>query len=165
MFGGKTKHKPYLPPIFFLTLRDGPWEIHIHGPHGSAGCKHIHITRNGLKGEYSWSVNGTQHDKHKFPSNEKWIKRAKTIAAEHLNVPASTLQFLTSATISTQHALIEIIWNKSLYALVASGKGTSFVVLSSQDGSANFMIINKRETQQSALPHGFVGHGKTEGEP
>ena len=59
--------------------------------------KHIHIKRKkDLKGEYSWNIDGSRHDKHKFPANEKMIKRAKEIAAEKLRVPIHTLRFITT---------------------------------------------------------------------
>lgn len=136
-------------PLFFLTLRNGAWEVRVHKPPISPGWRHIHITAKRLKGEYSWNINGSRHDKHKFPINDKWIKRAKTLAAQHLNVPVDTLQFLTSAAISSRQIILEIFWENDLQVLVAGGKGASLAVLSSQDGSVHFMIVKKSSSRRS----------------
>lgn len=81
-----------------LTTTEGDWTISVHSPHGSKpyNRKHVRITKkHGLKGEYLWNVDGTRHDAHKFPKNEKYIKRAKDLAASALNIPVGSLQLLT----------------------------------------------------------------------
>jgi hypothetical protein len=81
-----------------ITARSdgGGWVVRRDAAHGNVpnAQRHVHITRRGLGGEYSWNVNGTRHDEHKFPSSEKCIKRAKEIAAKHLGVPEHTLQLI-----------------------------------------------------------------------
>lgn len=84
--------------IFFLAMKVGPWRIRIDRRHGPEAHhqEHVHISRNGLKGEYSWNRDGTRHDKHRFPASEQQIGRAKELAASALNIPKSTLQFITA---------------------------------------------------------------------
>lgn len=79
-------------------MKVGPWRIRIDKRHGSEAHhqEHVHISRNGLKGEYSWNKDGTRHDKHRFPASEQQINRAKELAAGTLNIPQSTLQFITA---------------------------------------------------------------------
>jgi hypothetical protein len=76
------------------------WTVKLHKPHGNVpnAQRHVHITRKNLCGVYSWNIDGTRHDKHKFPTNEKWIKKARKIASEQLRVPESALQFLIGIT-------------------------------------------------------------------
>jgi hypothetical protein len=80
-----------------LTKHDGDWTISVHPRHGSKGHdqKHVHIKKRGLKGEYSWNMDGSRHDKHKFPVSEQCISRARDLAANSLKIPVSTLQFIT----------------------------------------------------------------------
>ena len=80
--------------LFALTRHEGPWIIHIHGPHLAEGYRHVHITRNRLGGTYSWNLDGSRHDKNDFPANEKFIKKAKRIAERHLGVAKGTLSFI-----------------------------------------------------------------------
>lgn len=79
-------------------MKAGPWRIRIDKRHGPEAHhqEHVHISRNGLKGEYSWNKDGTRHDKHRFPTSEQQINRAKELAASALNIPQSTLQFITA---------------------------------------------------------------------
>ena len=95
----------------FLALwiqAKGGWEYRIDNPKHHSGQKHIHIRRKrGLKGEYSWNIDGSRHDEHKYPSNEKMIKRAKEIASEKLNIPVDVLQLITS--LSAKQPAIVII--------------------------------------------------------
>lgn len=79
-------------------MKVGPWRIRIDKRHGPEAHhqEHVHISRNGLKGEYSWNKDGTRHDKHRFPASEQQINRAKELAASTLNIPQSTLQFVTA---------------------------------------------------------------------
>jgi hypothetical protein len=86
------------------------WSVRIDRPHsGPHAQKHVHVFHRNLKGEYSWNIDGTRHDKHKFPASEQQIGRAKELGSQALNVPVSTLQFLTAVrgghriTISTNH--------------------------------------------------------------
>ena len=81
--------------LYALTFREGNWYIRIDPPHVSGGQRHVHITAGRVRGEYSWNVDGTRHDKHKFPANEKAIHAAKRLAAKHLGVSAAQLSFLT----------------------------------------------------------------------
>lgn len=81
-----------------LTMKDGDWTIYVHSRHGSKDHdrRHVHITKRGLRGEYSWNEDGARHDKHGFPSNEQCISRARDLAANALNIPANTLQLITN---------------------------------------------------------------------
>ncbi|WP_371867381.1 DUF6367 family protein [Pseudoduganella guangdongensis] len=80
-----------------MTTRIGDWTVSVHSRHGSKehDRKHVHIKKRGLGGEYSWNVDGTRHDSHRFPAGEQCIKRAKELAANALNIPANTMQLLT----------------------------------------------------------------------
>lgn len=82
--------------VFHLTSNVGDWTINTHSRHGSqAHAKnHVHISKRGLKGKYSWNIDGTRHDQHKFPPNEDCIKRAKDLAASALGIPIGILQLI-----------------------------------------------------------------------
>ncbi len=82
--------------LFALTLREGAWIIQIHGPHVAEGKRHVHITTKKVRGTYSWNVDGSRHDKHRFPKSENAIKAAKRLAANHLGIPERQLSFLTT---------------------------------------------------------------------
>jgi hypothetical protein len=83
--------------LHILTSRIGDWTVSVHPRHGSKDHdrKHVHIKKRGLGGEYSWNVDGTRHDKHRFPTEEQCIKKAKDLAANALNINANTLQLVT----------------------------------------------------------------------
>jgi len=74
------------------------WTVRLDAPHGNApnAQRHVHITRRKLGGEYSWNIDGSRHDRHRFPLNEKCIKRAKEIAASRLRIPITALQLATA---------------------------------------------------------------------
>lgn len=91
----------------FLTLREGPWIIHIHGPHTAKGHRHIHMKRRKLDGEYSWNIDGTRHDEHRFPKTENSIKAAKKMAAKHLGIDPSILHFIVAEPIVHVDLFIE----------------------------------------------------------
>jgi hypothetical protein len=40
--------------------------------------RHVHISRRKLGGEYSRNVDGTRHDKRRFPPSDKYMNRAQT---------------------------------------------------------------------------------------
>ena len=82
--------------LYCLTKKIGDWTIRIDSTHGNVpqGQKHAHIVKRGLSGEYSWNVDGSRHDSHKFPLSERCIKAAKGHAATALNVPASSLSLI-----------------------------------------------------------------------
>lgn len=85
-----------MPQTITARGERGGWVVRRDAPHGNVpnAQRHVHITRRGLGGEYSWNADGTRHDEHRFPPNEKCIKRAKEIAARHLRVSESTLQLI-----------------------------------------------------------------------
>lgn len=87
-------------PIFLACwVAEGEWEVRVDGPHQANGQRHVHIRRKrGRKGEYSWNIDGSRHDEHRFPINEGMIARAKEIAAGKLRVTEESLQLLTSLT-------------------------------------------------------------------
>ncbi|EGU4189944.1 hypothetical protein HWU03_004149 [Vibrio parahaemolyticus] len=74
------------------------WSVRVDSRHGDKDYhrKHVHISKKGIKGEYSWNDDGTRHDKHNFPNNEKSIGKAKKLAADALSVPVSSLEFITA---------------------------------------------------------------------
>ena len=85
--------------LFAFWVRDGKWEFRIDTPHlpHPLGQRHIHVRRRrGGKGEFIWNVDGSRHDKHKFPPSDAQIKRAREIAGEYLRVDPVSLQFITS---------------------------------------------------------------------
>ena len=99
---------PRTPEILmFLTLREGPWTIHIHGPRTAEGHRHIHIKRKKLGGEYSWNIDGKRHDKHRFPKTDNSIKAAKELAAKHLGIDSSILHFIVAEPIVHMELFIE----------------------------------------------------------
>jgi hypothetical protein len=79
-----------------LVKKIGDWSIWIHPPHGPKDYhrKHVHITKRGLQGEYSWNIDGTRHDDHRFPTPEKCISSAKQHAASALGIPIGSLQLI-----------------------------------------------------------------------
>lgn len=84
--------------IFFASnAKVGKWIVRVDKPRTSNKYDqlHVHVTRSKLKGEYSWNLDGSRHDKHRFPTNEHGIVKAKELAAEALNAPVHTLQLLT----------------------------------------------------------------------
>lgn len=82
--------------LYCLSKQVGDWKIRIDSPHGNVprGQKHVHIAKMRLSGEYSWNVDGSRHDAHKFPLSGQCIKAAKGHAATALDVPASSLSFI-----------------------------------------------------------------------
>ena len=89
-----------MPEIFcYISTKElGQWRIKIHGPHGakSFNQKHVHLWRKGLNGEYSWNIDRSRHDKHRFPASDQQMKRAKEIASKALRIPIGTLQLLVA---------------------------------------------------------------------
>lgn len=76
---------PYSELVFAYWVCDGEWEVRIDGPHLNPplGQRHVHIRkRKGRKGEYSWNLDGTRHDKGKFPRNEQGIEAARANASK-----------------------------------------------------------------------------------
>jgi hypothetical protein len=82
--------------LMFLTFREGPWTIQIHTAHTTKGQQHIHLSRKKLRGEYAWNIDGTRHDKHKFPNLEQAINAAKKIGAKRLGIDLSILRFVVA---------------------------------------------------------------------
>lgn len=82
-----------LPILMAYRLQDGPWEIRIDARHTRHGMRHIHLRRKGLRGEYSWNVDGTRHDVHRFPTMESALAAAKKCAAKHLHVGVEVFRF------------------------------------------------------------------------
>lgn len=79
-----------------LIRRDGDWTIRVDPPHGPQEHhrKHVHIKKRGLQGEYSWNMDGSRHDKHRFPPSEACISAARRHAALALGIPVASLSFL-----------------------------------------------------------------------
>ncbi len=85
------------PVVLCLWVREGEWEVQVHGRHVPPGQRHVHVRRRRKrKGEYSWNVDGTRHDKNAFPVSEKELSAAKALAAKRLRVDPSILRLLTS---------------------------------------------------------------------
>lgn len=85
--------------LLHFAYKVGGWSVRLDSRHGAAEHhkKHVHLTCKNLGGEYSWNIDGTRHDKRRFPLAGQKLKRAKQIAAEALGVSESLLQFVTSA--------------------------------------------------------------------
>lgn len=79
-----------------ITKIAGPWRITIHPQHGNAthAQRHVHIVRQDIKGEYSWNVDGTPHDRHKFPQDLAQVQAAKEHAATALKIDIGDLTYL-----------------------------------------------------------------------
>ncbi|MDQ1339983.1 MAG: hypothetical protein QG567_1139 [Campylobacterota bacterium] len=90
----KISEEDSLVFLYALTERYKGWEITIHSQHGpnESHKKHIHL-KNG-KIEYSWNIDGTRHDNHRFSKNEKSIETAKDIASKKLGIDRNILQFI-----------------------------------------------------------------------
>ena len=82
--------------LYCLSKQVGDWKIRIDSPHGNTpdSQKHVHISKTRLHGEYSWNVDGSRHDAHKFPMSEQCIKAAMRHAATALDIPSSSLSFI-----------------------------------------------------------------------
>jgi hypothetical protein len=82
--------------LYCLSKQVGDWKIRIDPPHSKVpqAQKHVHIKKTRLSGEYSWNVDGSRHDAHKFPSSQKCIKAAKGHAATALGVSTMSLSFI-----------------------------------------------------------------------
>lgn len=80
-----------------MIIHDGQWSIRVDKQFGDGRHhqRHVHVTRKGLKGEYSWNIDGTRHDKSRFPASEEQIDKAKELASNALNIPKNMLQFIT----------------------------------------------------------------------
>ena len=83
--------------FYYMIVHDGQWNIRVDQQLGDGRHhqRHVHVTRKGLKGEYSWNVDGTRHDKSHFPASEEQIGKARELASKALNVPMAKLQFIT----------------------------------------------------------------------
>ena len=84
--------------LAYLVQRDGDWSIRIDSRHGpdQHQRRHVHISKRGLKGEYSWNEDGTRHDKHRFPVSEQCIRGAKERASRALNIPVSSMHLIVA---------------------------------------------------------------------
>ena len=80
-----------------LITKNGSWSIRIDSPHGDKDYhhKHVHISKKGLSGEYSWNEDGSRHDKHRFPNQEQCITKATKLAEEALGLSNGTLHFIS----------------------------------------------------------------------
>ena len=94
--------------LYCLQKKVGDWTIRIDQPHGQRqfNRKHVHISKKGLPGEYSWNEDGTRHDKLRFPASGQCIEAAKRHASTALGIPVSSLQFLTAESGGTRMSLI-----------------------------------------------------------
>jgi hypothetical protein len=84
--------------LYCLSKQVGDWKIRIDSPHGNVprSQKHVHIIKKRVSGEYSWNVDGSRHDAHKFPASEQCIKAARVHAATALDIPVSSLSFIVA---------------------------------------------------------------------
>jgi hypothetical protein len=87
-----------MPKVLYATWTEqGLWEVRVDRPHLAVGKRHVHLRRRRKRnGEYSWNVDGTRHDKHRFPYSEDMLASAKEIAASHLGIPASSLELIST---------------------------------------------------------------------
>ena len=82
--------------LYCLVKKVGDWTIRIDSPHGNVpkSQKHVHISKRKLSGEYSWNIDGSRHDEHRFPPSEQSVKAAKEHAAKTLGIPVSSLSLI-----------------------------------------------------------------------
>jgi hypothetical protein len=129
--------------ICLLTTKVGPWRVRIDKRHGQEAHhqEHVHISRTGLKGEYSWNKDGTRHDKHRFPASEQQIGRAKELAAAALKIPSSTLQFITAIDGGTRVSVSSVPVGARARSLLSIyvRLGQHLVLLGSPDGLVVFV--------------------------
>ena len=126
---------------YSTTLQKGPWRITIHHPHGNESHhrKHVHIRRDGLNGEYSWNIDGTRHDKYRFPPTEQQINAAKQLAADALGIPKHSLQLITSIGDRSRVAVSTIVHSgraQSIFAIYVRVNDFMIVI-----GSTNGLIV------------------------
>lgn len=133
--------------LYCLVKQVGDWTIRIDSPHGNPphNRKHVHISKRGLSGEYSWNVDGSRHDEHRFPTTEKCIGAAKNHAATALGIPASSLSFIVGipggARISIRSNAVENYKNLPLFngyvskrlSLVLFGSPVGLVLVLNED--------------------------------
>lgn len=143
--------------LMFLTLREGPWTIHIHGPHTAEGQRHIRLSRKKLRGEYSWNIDGTRHDSHRFPETEKSITAAKKIAAKCLGVDPGILRFLVAEPITRVDVCIKAHGGRAKNELLAGlfllhcPNDAILIVCGNDDKpDVHFMIVRIGTSQQEA---------------
>lgn len=81
-----------------ITTQKGDWTIRLDPRHGSKHFhrRHVHLSKKGLKGDYSWNDDGSRHDEHRFPKNDQCIKKAKQLASDALSIPISSITFVTA---------------------------------------------------------------------
>lgn len=125
--------------ILRLEYDDGPWRVTVHGPHGNVpnAQKHVHITRKKLSGEYSWNIDGSRHDEHRFPASEQMIKAAKRVAAEALGVSDTSLQFVVGAQGSCRVAITSFAQRESTGRSLARFSATNheLILVFAHEGS------------------------------
>jgi len=122
-------------------ISEGGWEFRIDAGHTVSGCRHIHVRRKAKrKGEYSWNINGSRHDKQRFPVNEADMNRAKEIAAQRLKIDTSTLQFITDL----RHADRIIIYDYYIIILDRHPRRPrSYIIVLASDELLIFVEIDK----------------------
>ena len=129
--------------VCYLTTKVGSWNVRVDKRHGQEvhHQEHVHISRSGLKGEYSWNKDGTRHDKHRFPASEQQIGRARRIAADALGVPHNTLQFITSINGGSHVSMSEVRSEGRPHGLLSMYVRVSehLVLLGSQSGLLLFI--------------------------
>ena len=116
--------------FFCFWTKTGEWEFAVHAANTSTKTqRHIHVRRiRGRKGEYSWNIDGTRHDEHAFPTNERDIKRAKEIAGARLKVDPSIFTFVAAFGPDER---VYIDWPEPLWPLypaLRSGAGSMLLI-------------------------------------
>lgn len=137
--------------LSFISRQVGDWTITVHSQHGDQPHhkKHVHIRKNGLSGEYSWNVDGSRHDSHRFPGNEQCIKAAKEHASKALGVSPSIFSFICAINGGVNITLHSEYLGMPLFRAYVSQQ-LIFAVLSSHTGLIVVVLENEFE--------GFISH-------
>lgn len=134
--------------LYCLVKQVGDWTIRIDSKHGNSphNRKHVHISKRGLSGEYSWNIDGSRHDEHRFPTTEKCIGAAKKHAATALGISASSLSFIVGipggARISIRSAVVYDYKNLPLFNGYVS-KRLTLVFFGSPAGLVLVLVFNE----------------------
>lgn len=86
----------HVSQVSCLWVSHALWEIRVDKPQGDGRVhkRHVHVRHKKIQGQWSWNQDGSRHDAGKFPKSSTHFNKAKEIAAKHLNVEPSTLQFI-----------------------------------------------------------------------
>jgi hypothetical protein len=89
-----------------LVVQHGRWTIRIDPPRCTGGQKHGHAREKGLKGEWSWNLDGSRHDASKFPADgSPGSSKAREFVAKHLGVDKRRLRLVFQSSVKAGSAV------------------------------------------------------------